>query len=146
LHQILSRHFYAKRKMWTVVLIGTAGTFAAIPVWLGLHTALGVEGFALASTLVMTAYALGLLVAWGFDSGWAPVRLLIPSLLRGLIAAAIAALIAYPLVQAMFGATDLSIVGGLIAALVGALTTVAAFLGVSLLLRAPELTELRGRS
>jgi hypothetical protein len=55
-------------------------------------------------------------------------------------------LIAYPLVQAMFGATDLSIVGGLIAALVGALTTVAAFLGVSLLLRAPELTELRGRS
>ena len=146
LHQILSRHFYAKRKMWTVVLIGTAGTFAAIPVWLGLHTALGVEGFALASTLVMTAYALGLLVAWGFDSGWAPVRLLIPSLLRGLIAAAIAALIAYPLVQAMFGETDLSIVGGLIAALVGALTTVAAFLGVSLLLRAPELTELRGRS
>jgi len=145
LHQILSRHFYAKRMMWTVVLIGTVGTLVAIPLWRGLYTAMGVEGFALASTLVMSAYALALLVAWGLDSGWAPVRLLLPSLLRGLVAAGAAGVIAYPLVQALFGDGDLSIIGGLAAAALGALTTVAAFLGVSYLLRSPELTELRRR-
>jgi putative peptidoglycan lipid II flippase len=143
LHQILSRHFYAKRMMWTVVGIGTVGTLIAIPIWLGLYSAMGVEGFALASTLVMTAYAIALLVAWGLDAGWAPVRLLLPSLLRGVVAAGAAALVAYPLVQALFGDGDLSIIGGLAAAALGGLTTLAAFLGVSYLLKAPELGELR---
>jgi putative peptidoglycan lipid II flippase len=145
LHQILSRHFYAKRKMWTVVIIGTAGTLIAIPVWNALYRAMGVEGFALASTVVMSGYALALLVALGVDSGWAPVRLLLPSLLRGLVAAGSAALVAYPLVGVMFGDGDLSIAAGLAAAAIGALTTLAAFLAVSYLLRAPELDELRRR-
>jgi len=146
LHQILSRHFYAKRRMWTVVLIGTAGTLLAIPIWIALYSAMGVEGFALASTVVMSAYAIALLVAWGLDAGWQPVRLLLPSMLRGLVAAGVAALVAYPLVGAMFGDGDLTIMEGLGAALIGGLTTVAAFLGVSYLLKAPELAELRRRS
>jgi putative peptidoglycan lipid II flippase len=144
LHQILSRHFYAKRMMWRVVLIGTAGTLIAIPVWLGLYDVMGVEGFALASTLVMTAYAVALLVAWGLDSGWAAVRALVPSILRGLAAAGVAALVAYPLVNALFG-EDLSLLEGLLAAIVGGLTVVAVFLGVSALLRAPELRDLLRR-
>ena len=131
--------------MWTVVIIGTAGTLIAIPVWNALYEAMGVEGFALASTLVMSGYALALLVAWGVDSGWAPVRLLLPSLLRGLIAAGVAALVAYPLVGIMFGDGDLSVAGGLAAAAVGALITAAAFVATSYLLRAPELDELRRR-
>ncbi|MGH8949714.1 MAG: lipid II flippase MurJ, partial [Acidimicrobiia bacterium] len=145
LHQILSRHFYAKRMMWRVVLIGTVGTLIAIPVWLGLYSTMGVEGFALASTLVMTAYALALLVAWGLDAGWAPVRALAPSLLRGLVAAGLAVLMAYPLVRAIFDNGDLSIWEGLGAAALGGLTTVAVFLGVSYLLRAPELRDLMRR-
>ena len=44
LHQILSRHFYAKRMMWRVVLIGTVGTLLAIPVWLGLYSTHGRGG------------------------------------------------------------------------------------------------------
>jgi len=145
LHQILSRHFYAKRLMWRVVLIGTAGTLVAIPVWLGLYEAMGVEGFALASTLVMTGYAIALLVAWGLDAGWEPVRALVPSLLRGLIAAAVAALLAYPLVGVLFDEEGLSLLEGLAAAALGGLTTVAAFLAVSYLLRAPELRDLLKR-
>ncbi|MGH8872699.1 MAG: murein biosynthesis integral membrane protein MurJ [Acidimicrobiia bacterium] len=144
LHQILSRHFYAKRMMWRVVLIGTVGTILAIPVWLGLYAAMGVEGFALASTLVMSAYAISLLMAWGLDAGWAPVRALMPSLLRGLIAAGLAALLAYPLVGMLFDG-DLSLLEGLAAATLGGLTTVAVFLGVSYLLRAPELRDLLRR-
>jgi putative peptidoglycan lipid II flippase len=145
LHQILSRHFYAKRMMWRVVLIGTVGTLVAIPVWIGLYDVMGIEGFALASTLVMTAYAIALLVAWGLDSGWAAVRALVPSILRGLAAAAVAALAAYPLVTALFDESDLSLFQGLAAAVVGGLTVVAVYLGVSALLRAPELRDLLRR-
>jgi putative peptidoglycan lipid II flippase len=145
LHQILSRHFYAKRMMWRVVLIGTVGTLIAIPVWLGLYSAMGVEGFALASTLVMTAYALALLVAWGLDSGWSPVRALVPSILRGLAAAGVATVVAYPLVSSIFGGQNLDLWEAIAAAAVGGLTTIAAFLGVSYLLRAPELRDLMRR-
>lgn len=145
MHQILARHFYAKRKMWTVVLIGTGFTVVAIPAWLLLYDAMGVEGFALASTLVVSGYALGMLVAWGFDSGWAAVRELAPSLARGGVAAAVAALVSLPLVSALFGDGDLSIWAGLGSALVGGLTALAAFLAVAALLRAPELGELRRR-
>jgi hypothetical protein len=38
---------------------------------------------------------------------------------------------------------ELSVLGGLGAAVLGLMTTIAAFLGVSYLLRAPELAELR---
>jgi putative peptidoglycan lipid II flippase len=146
LHQILSRHFYAKRMMWRVVLIGTVGTLIAIPVWLGLYSAMGIEGFALASTLVMTAYAVALLVAWGLDSGWSPVRSLVPSILRGLIAAAVAAVVAYPIVSSIFGGENLDLWEAIAAAAVGGLTTIAVFLGVSYLLRAPELRDLMRRT
>ncbi len=145
MHQILSRHFYAKRKMWTVVLIGTAGTLVAVPIWLGLHSTMGVEGFALASTVVMTAYALALLVAWGVDSGWAPVRQLLPSVARGLGAAAAAVLVGYPLVEALLGSGEVTLPRALLVGLVGGITVVAAFLVVSYLLRSPELAELKRR-
>jgi putative peptidoglycan lipid II flippase len=146
LHQILSRHFYAKRRMWTPVLIGTVGTVIAVPVWSGLYSVSGVQGFAMASVLVMSAYALALLMAWGVDSGWPPVREVAFSLGRGLVSAAAAVLLALPVVNAVFGAGELTILGGLGAALVGGLTALAGFLTVSYLLRAPELKEIMGRT
>jgi putative peptidoglycan lipid II flippase len=145
LHQILSRHFYAKRKMWTVVVIGTIGTAVAIPTWLGLHALLGIPGFALASTVVMLAYALGLLAAWGRDSGWAEVRHLGFTMLRGVLAAGVAILIARPLIGALFGTGQLSVLAGLGAVVVGGLTALAGFLGVAYLLRAPELADVMHR-
>jgi putative peptidoglycan lipid II flippase len=145
LHQILSRHFYAKRRMWTPVVIGTIGTAIAIPTWLGLYGAMGVEGFALASTLVMTGYALALLVAWGFDSGWEPVRRLAPSLGRGLLAAAIGGLAAWPVVNRLFETEDMTVWQGLGAAILGGGIALAGFIGVSALLGAPELEMLRRR-
>jgi putative peptidoglycan lipid II flippase len=146
LHQILSRHFYAKRRMWTPVLIGTVGTVIAVPVWSGLYQLSGVEGFAIASVVVMTAYALALLVAWGADSGWAAAGKVGISLVRGLVAAAAAVLLALPVVNAIFGDGDLTFLGGLGAAILGGLTALAGFLIVSFLLRAPELKEILKRS
>jgi putative peptidoglycan lipid II flippase len=145
LHQILSRHFYAKRKMWTPVLIGTVGTVLAVPVWSGLYELSGVEGFAIASVTVMSAYALALLVAWGLDSGWPAVREVAISLLRGLVAAAVAVLVALPVVTAVFGEGDLTILDGVGAAALGGLCALAGFLAVSYLLRAPELKEIMSR-
>jgi hypothetical protein len=94
--------------------------------------------------LVVTGYAIGMLVAWGYDAGWAAVRQLVPSLIRGLVAATAAALISLPLVNALF-AEELTIWMSLGAALVGGLTTLAAFLGVARLLRSPELREITRR-
>lgn len=144
---ILVRHFYAKRRMWTPVLIGTFFTLLAIPVWLVLYDLRGVEGFAMASSLVMTAYAAALIVAWGGDSGWGAARRLLPSLGRGLIAAAAAVAIALPLTRAIFGVSgDLTLWSGLGANLVGGLTALAIFLGTSYLLKAPELKDLTRRN
>ncbi|HLF60447.1 MAG TPA: murein biosynthesis integral membrane protein MurJ [Acidimicrobiia bacterium] len=145
LHQILSRHFYAKRRMWTPVLIGTAGTVIAIPVWSVLYSVSGVEGFAIASVIVMSAYAVALLVAWGTDSGWQSVREVTVSLVRAMLAAGVAVLLALPVVNAVFGQGQLTFLGGLGAAVIGGLTALAGFLVVSYLLRAPELKEITGR-
>ena len=142
LHQILARHFYAKRKMWTPVWIGTLFTVIAIPTWQGLYAAMGIEGFAWASTLVITGYALGLLMAWGFDSGWSAVSRLIPTLLRGLVAAGAAIAVALPLMNALVGDGDLPIWRGLGSTILGGLTVFGVFVGVSLLLRVPDLKEI----
>lgn len=146
LQAILSRHFYAKRRMWTPVLIGTMGTLIAIPVWLLLYDRLGVEGFALASVLVISTYSLALLVAWGFDSGWSPVKRLVPSLLRGLVAAVVAAAAALPLTNALLGDGAVSAGRALGAGAVGGITALALFLVTTLLLKSPELDDVLRRS
>ena len=145
LHQLLARHFYAKRKMWTPVLVGTVFSVIAVPTWLGLYDLMGVEGFALASTLVMIGYALGLLVAWGYDSGWAPVRRLAPVFIRSMLSAGAAAGLGLVVANAMMGEGTLTILSGLAVAVVAGLTTLAAFLGTSALLRAPEMGEVLRR-
>jgi putative peptidoglycan lipid II flippase len=145
MHQLLVRHFYAKRKMWTPVIIGTVFAVVAIPVWLLLYESLGVEGFALASTLVMVGYALGMLVAWGFDSGWRAVRRLAPAFGRGMLAAGIAGGIGWLLMNLMVGDGPISIGLALGAGLVGGVFTLGLFLGVSALLRSPEMREVLRR-
>jgi putative peptidoglycan lipid II flippase len=145
LHQLLARHFYAKRKMWTPVLVGTVFSVVAVPTWLGLYDLMGVEGFALASTLVMIGYALGLLVAWGYDSGWAPVRRLAPVFFRSMLSAGAAAGLGLLVANAMMGESTLTILSGLAVAVVAGVTTLAAFLGSSALLRAPEMGEVLRR-
>ena len=146
MHQLLVRHFYAKRKMWTPVVIGTIFTAVAIPTWLILGDAFGVEGFALASTLVITAYALGMLIAWGFDSGQQAVRDLAPAFFRALVAAGFAALVGIPLVNAMVGPDELGNLEWLGIAAVGGMTSLAAYLGASWALRSREMTEVLSRS
>jgi len=131
--------------MWTPVLIGTGFSLAAIPIWLVLYETMGVEGFALASTLVMVGYALGMLVAWGFDSGWAAVRRLAPAFARGMFSAAVAGGLGLLVVNRLLPDGVIEVWSALWIGLAGGLTTLAAFFAVSALLRAPEMREVLRR-
>jgi putative peptidoglycan lipid II flippase len=64
--QILNRAFYARRDMWTPVLVGTAATVAAVPLYIILQNSFGLRGIALASTLTLTIYT-GILAAVWYD-------------------------------------------------------------------------------
>ena len=62
--QILTRAFYARRDMWTPVVIGTGATLVAIPVYWSLQRAFGLRGVAVASTVVLALYAGALAYRW----------------------------------------------------------------------------------
>jgi putative peptidoglycan lipid II flippase len=66
--QILNRAFYAKREMWTPVVVGTAATIAAVPLYAILQNAFGLRGVALASTLALAIYT-GILAAIWYGEG-----------------------------------------------------------------------------
>jgi putative peptidoglycan lipid II flippase len=62
--QIITRAFYARRSMWTPVLVGTAVTLGAIPLYWVLTDAFGVEGVAVASVLALSTYTTILALLW----------------------------------------------------------------------------------
>ena len=64
IQQILARGFYAREEMWAPVVIGTAATMAAVPIYWYLNDAMGVDGLALASSLSVTLYTIALGVVW----------------------------------------------------------------------------------
>ena len=66
--QILNRAFYAKRDMWTPVVVGTAATIAAVPLYIVLQSTFGIRGVAVASTLALGIYT-GILAAVWYGDG-----------------------------------------------------------------------------
>jgi putative peptidoglycan lipid II flippase len=62
--QILTRAFYAKRDMWTPVLVGTVATIVAIPIYFAAQDAFGIQGVALASVLTLGGYTAVLAGIW----------------------------------------------------------------------------------
>jgi len=62
--QILSRGFYAKRDMWTPVLVGTVATLVAIPIYFVLTDRFGIEGVAVASVVSLGLYTTALGAFW----------------------------------------------------------------------------------
>ena len=75
IHQILGRWFYAHRRMWLPVLVGTAATAAAIPLSLMIFEAIGVAGLAIASSIVMWLYTIALTALWAHrrPDRWRPL-------------------------------------------------------------------------
>ncbi len=62
--QILNRAFYARKDMWTPVIVGTVITAAAIPIYVGLQRTQGLEGVALASVVALGLYTAALAWRW----------------------------------------------------------------------------------
>lgn len=71
--QILNRAFYARREMWTPVVVGTAATVAAIPLYIILEHVFGLRGVALASTIALGIYT-GILAAVWYGEADGPGR------------------------------------------------------------------------
>ncbi len=73
-HQLLGRAFYAHRRMWVPVVVGTVATVLALPLYFGLDDVLGASGIALASTIAIAIYTVALGVVWFHrHGGWPEV-------------------------------------------------------------------------
>jgi putative peptidoglycan lipid II flippase len=70
--QIITRAFYAKRRMWTPVLVGTAITLLAIPTYFIAVNTIGFQGVAIASVLTLGLYTSVLLAIWYWPSDVRP--------------------------------------------------------------------------
>ena len=68
--QIYARGFYARREMWTPVIVGTAATVVAVPIYIVLFEFMDIRGLALASTLALGLYTVTLGVIWYSRTGW----------------------------------------------------------------------------
>ena len=62
--QIITRAFYAKREMWTPVIVGTATTILAVPMYFVMQSAFGIEGVAITSVITLGAYTAVLMTIW----------------------------------------------------------------------------------
>ncbi len=65
--QILNRAFYARKDMWTPVIVGTVMTGLAVPVYVVLQRTQGLEGVALASVIALGLYTAALAWRWYSD-------------------------------------------------------------------------------
>ena len=131
---VLTRAFYARKEMWTPVVVGTIVTIAAVPAYFLLQDGYGLRGVALASTLTLTVYTLALAIRWyrSVEPGRAramlePALRAVPIVLAGGVVAAlvatgvedvlgdgfIATLIAVVVAGAAFGAAVLAAGGAL---------------------------------
>jgi putative peptidoglycan lipid II flippase len=63
-HQVVTRAFYARRQMWTPVVIGTAATIVTVPALVLALNRLGGEGIALVSSASVAAYAVTIAIRW----------------------------------------------------------------------------------
>jgi putative peptidoglycan lipid II flippase len=134
IHQVVGRWFYAHRRMWLPVLIGTAATAVAIPLTLILVDAQGLKGIAVASTVVMWCYTIALAICWakGQVRDKAP---LLGVLARLLIAGAAAAALGEWVTGRLYVGSFASAV---VSTMIATVLSLAAYIGVGVALRVRE--------
>jgi putative peptidoglycan lipid II flippase len=148
--QILNRAFYARREMWTPVVVGTAATITAIPLYIVLQDAFGLRGVALASTLALTVYTGILAAVWyGEDDGPLRLRILVAQIGRGVPLAVIGGLAAFGVAYWLGGLFDFTAMSSIVVtAVAGSIVLIgtAVFLLVAVLLGSLFHDWLYGRS
>lgn len=93
--QLLARGFYARRQMWTPVIVGTGAAVLAVPVYIVLKELMDVRGIALASTVSIAAYTVVLGIIWIDRTGAHVLAGLAKTFGRALLPAAVAGLAAW---------------------------------------------------
>jgi putative peptidoglycan lipid II flippase len=94
MHQITTRAFYAQRRMWLPVVIGTVTTAAIVPILFYLTDRNGGDGIAAGSTIGVALYAVAITIAWlregpGHEAvgfGWFVTKVTTAAVIAGLIA------------------------------------------------------------
>jgi len=135
--QILNRAFYARKDMWTPVVVGTAATIAAIPLYAFLQNTFGIRGVALASTLALAIYVGVLAAVWYSDTDAIRLRILLAETSRVIPLAVIGGFAAYAIALGVDQIINISALGSLATTVISLATVVlgtAGFLGVALLL------------
>ena len=101
--------------------------------------------FALASTLVMVLYTVALAIAWHARVGRDGVPGILSSLVRSMVGAAVAAPIAWLVVNWISGSELPGFWGSLGLVAVGTTVVVSVYAAMARVLGSPEFAELRGR-
>jgi putative peptidoglycan lipid II flippase len=135
IHQVVARWFYAHRRMWLPVLLGTAATVLALPLTLVLFDRRGLEGIVIGSTVVMWAYTISLVISWR-SRDLRPIISLLGPFTFSVVAGLAAGLSGRFLVNRLF---DGSFEAALVAALAATVLVGAVFFGLGALLRVPEI-------
>ena len=141
-HQVYTRAFYAQRRMWLPVVVGTATTVIAIPMYLYGARSVGAPGVAWASVAVMAIYTV--VIGWWWHRQ-APPGEVGATVARTLAAAIPAALAGWASSRQLMGGEPASTATALITLVGGGLLTVTVYIGILRLLGAPELSMLRRR-
>lgn len=135
-HQLIARGFYARRQMWIPVLVGTAATVLALPIYVILKELMEVRGIALASTISIALYTTVLAVIWLDRTTTSVLPGLLQTVARAAVPATAGGLAAWGVAWAIaqnasgFGGAALQLVfGGSVALLV--FVGLAGFLGTT---------------
>jgi putative peptidoglycan lipid II flippase len=139
-HQVYTRAFYAQRRMWLPVVVGTVTTILAIPAYLLAGERLGAEGIAAVSVGSMLVYTGAMAVWW--HRGAEDAGTVGASLGRAVAAAVPAALVAMWITNLL---DPVALGTSLAALLAGGILAVGVYVAVLALLRAPELELLPNR-
>lgn len=142
-HQIYARAFYAQRRMWVPVGIGTAVTAVAIPLYVLLFHRFGLPGLAAASASSIGLYAMVLAVVWHRQVGPDQIRSVTATFARSAVAAGLAGVAGGVAVHAVTGSGVPDVGASIVALAVAAVVVVGVYLGVGRLLGAEELTTTR---
>lgn len=135
IHQVIARWFYAHRRMWTPVVIGTGVSIVAIPFTFLLADRLGAAGVAAASTIMIWVYTAAMSTAWWIGDGSHRRVALLDAIFRGAIPAVLAGLAGRFVSQQLF---DGSFGPAVLAAAATAVTVVIVFVAGARLFRFAE--------
>ena len=135
-HQVYTRAFYAQRRMWLPVVVGTAITVVALPAYYFSATNFAAVGVAATSTAVMSAYALIMGWLWHREasakevtrSGW-----------QAFVAGVPAGAAAWAASRALAGREPPDTLIGIVVLVVGGALAAAVYWAVLKMLVSPEL-------